>query len=262
MQVSDSGRRQGSFKLAQSIMATHGIRGLYKGGVPHLFIAPFTSFYYVIYEELLFQGKHLTADEKLAPDGHPLLPLGAAVCARTVEVTARMPLELIRTMMQTADASVTLSSCIKSQLKQPLPSWFQGYVPTLLRDVPFSAVYWLGYEKAKSRVSIPEDIVARESLRTLLQSFVCGAGAGMLAAILIAPLDVIKTVRQHHALIGAKSTYANILKTIRDNPVVAFAGIGPRLVRIPSGLATMMATLELTKWTFARSHAEIGRAHV
>ena len=88
------------------------------------------------------------------------------------------------------------------------------------------------------------------SVSTLLQSFVCGAGAGIVAAVLTTPVDVIKTVRQHDVHAGTQSTYASILRTIRDQPTVAFAGIGPRLVRIPCGLATMMAGLEVTKAWF------------
>ena len=122
--------------------------------------------------------------------------------------------------------------------------------PTLLRDVPFSATYWLLYETAKRHVVIPEESVASATTRTFLQSLACGAGAGVTAAVLIAPLDVIKTVRQHHMTSGQASSYASILQSIRDTPRVAFAGIGPRLVRIPAGLATMMATLEVTKGFF------------
>ena len=77
------------------------------------------------------------------------MPLGAAVCARTVETSIRMPLELLRTMMQTAAPGVTLQGCTHALVQQGPGSWFRGMVPTLLRDVPFSAIYWLGYETAK-----------------------------------------------------------------------------------------------------------------
>ena len=128
-------------------------------------------------------------------------------------------------------------------------------VPTLLRDVPFSAIYWLGYEQAKSKVSLPGSWLGVGSARTAATSFVCGAGAGMVAAVLIAPLDVIKTVRQHHIENGQASSYRSILGTLRKSPVVAFAGLGPRLVRVPAGMATMMAGLEVTKLWFESRRA-------
>lgn len=257
MQVSEAARKQGAVRLARSVYAANGVRGLYKGGGPHMLIAPYTVFYYSIYDELLERGRAATA--KNGNQGHALVPLAAAVCGRTLETTIRMPFELLRTMMQTSESSVTLGDCVRMQLKQPAHTWLRGYVPTLLRDVPFSAIYWLGYEETKSRVRLPESLVQSGTLRTALQSFLSGALAGIVAAIIVTPLDVIKTVRQHHVECGVAPKYSAILSTIRHSPAVAFAGIGPRLFRVPAGLATMMAGLEVTKWCFLR-RGELQRA--
>lgn len=244
--------RRGALDLARSIIASQGVVGLYKGGMPHMLIAPFTVLYYSMYDEFLVRGRGMTP---VGSSAHELVPLGAAVCARTLETLVRMPLELVRTMMQTSEASVTLGSCLRAQFSQPPHAWWRGTLPTLLRDVPFSAFYWLGYEQAKSRVRIPEGTVPSSSLRAALESFASGAGAGMLAALLIAPLDVIKTVRQHHLIGGRAASYADIFESLRSDPARAFAGLGPRLVRIPMGLATMMAALEATKRSFERRRA-------
>jgi len=214
-----------------------------------MLVAPYSIFYYSVYDELLVRGRAVSTTRS-HPHGHPLVPLGAAVCGRTLETSIRMPVEVLRTMMQTSGAAVTMSGALRTLASQPPSTWFRGMVPTLLRDVPFSAIYWCGYEYGKSRVQIPERLVPNGSVRTLLQSFICGAGAGIVAGVLTTPVDVIKTVRQHEVHAGAQSTYANILQIIREKPAVAFAGIGPRLVRIPCGLATMMAGLEVTKRWF------------
>ena len=86
-------------------------------------------------------------------------------------------------MMQTSGASSTFSSVARTLLHQPYSTWFRGMVPTLLRDVPFSAIYWCGYEYAKKKVHIPEQAVGSGSLRTLVQSFVCGAGSGITRSL-------------------------------------------------------------------------------
>ena len=135
---------------------------------------------------------------------------------------------------------------------QPVAALFRGMTATLLRDVPFSATYWYGYETAKLRLRVPEEVVKDAFARTFLQSLACGAGAGMAATIVIAPLDVVKTVRQHQIESGAATSYAAILRTMRLSPAVAFTGTGLRLVRVPLGLATMMAALEVTKLAFER----------
>lgn len=249
MQVSDTSRRQGGVGVARTLLTQQGFRGLFKGGSVHLMIAPYAVLYYSLYDEILTRGRAATATSN-EPSGHPLVPLGAALCARTFETTIRMPLEVLRTVMQTSDGTTTLFSTLQLLKNQPLSMWFRGMVPTLLRDVPFSAIYWICYEQAKERIHILDYWSAKESVRTFCHSFVCGASAGLIAAMLTTPVDVIKTVRQHDAATGGRISYLRILQMIREQPRVAFAGIGVRLVRVPTGVATMMAGIEVTKLHF------------
>lgn len=251
MQVAaQEGRHRGSVAVAREVLRSQGMRGLYQGFQPHFMIAPYTMLYYSVYGELLSYG-----------GGHPLAPLGAAVCARTLETTVRMPMELLRTQMQAAEGSVTLWECFRVQLSQPPAAWLRGYVPTLLRDVPFSAIYWLAYERAMATTVVPETWVSSPGLRTFLQGYCCGAAAGMLAALLTTPFDVIKTVKQHSVEAGKSPTYGEIFRLLRNAPRSAFSGVGPRLIRLPLGLSTMMSSLEVTKWAFEmrrqRRHAEV-----
>eukprot|EP00933_Yihiella_yeosuensis_P030371 TRINITY_DN24017_c0_g1_i1.p1 TRINITY_DN24017_c0_g1~~TRINITY_DN24017_c0_g1_i1.p1 ORF type:complete len:304 (+),score=39.64 TRINITY_DN24017_c0_g1_i1:135-1046(+) len=242
MQVSaQQGKHMSSVTVARSLFASQGVKGFYQGFGPHFMIAPYTMFYYTVYGELLAMG-----------GGHPLAPLGAAMAARTMETTIRMPFELLRTQMQAAEGSMSMWECVKMHRSQPLSDWFRGFVPTLLRDVPFSAIYWLAYETSmsKSSCAFPEDWVPNAGLRTFLQAYTCGAGAGMIAALATTPSDVIKTIRQHQLEAGKSPTYGQIVLELRHNPRTAFAGVGPRLIRLPLGLSTMMSGLEVTKWFF------------
>ena len=107
MQVSDTARRQGAIPLTRHIFARQGLSGLYKGGAVHMLISPYTVFYYSMYTELLSWGRTTTFSSS-RPNGHPLVPLGAACLARSVETCVRMPLELLRTMMQAQSNSPPL----------------------------------------------------------------------------------------------------------------------------------------------------------
>ena len=60
LQVSTSSRQMGAVGLARHILATQGLRGLYKGTGPHMLIAPYTVLYYSMYDELLGRGRALT----------------------------------------------------------------------------------------------------------------------------------------------------------------------------------------------------------
>lgn len=51
-----------------------------------------------------------------------------------------------------------------------LKSLWKGLIPTLWRDVPFSAIYWGLYETGKSHL--------HEHFRGPYVSFICGAASG------------------------------------------------------------------------------------
>lgn len=78
MQVDEGARRAGAFGLARRIVRSNGVRGLYQGGGAHMLIAPYTIFYYLLYDGLQMRGRELTATPATR-EGHHLVPLG--VCS-------------------------------------------------------------------------------------------------------------------------------------------------------------------------------------
>lgn len=69
---------------------------------------------------------------------------------------------------------------------------FRGWTATLLRDIPFSGLYWSGYEFLKTSLL---SYLGREKTNFYV-SFACGATSGTIAAVLTLPFDVVKTHRQ------------------------------------------------------------------
>ena len=74
-------------------------------------------------------------------------------------MTAVSPLELIRTNLQAnevADASIhgnnIASSFVNIVKRHGWKQLWGGLMPTLLRDVPFSSVYWSGFEYSKIKL--------------------------------------------------------------------------------------------------------------
>lgn len=61
-------------------------------------------------------------------------------------------------------------------LKDGSKALWRGLPPTLWRDVPFSAIYWMGYEECKFAIEASNNM----ALNDLQVSFAAGAMSGMV----------------------------------------------------------------------------------
>ncbi|GIX71831.1 solute carrier family 25 member 39 [Caerostris extrusa] len=151
---------------------------------------PGTVVYYTMYDQIRFYvKKNYTRGQQplwlpVIAGGHNALALESLACSVV------SPLELVRTKMQSQKLSYgMIGQAIRKQVAtQGLRSMYQGLGPTVLRDVPFSAIYWLHYEWLKKEFN--------QEKPTFAFSFCAGAIAGGVAAFLTLPFDVIKTHRQ------------------------------------------------------------------
>ena len=147
-------------------------------------------------------------------------PLIAGSIARVAAAVVVSPIEMFRTRMQaTAGSGVFRDTLIglKDMVgAQGYTSLWRGLTMTMWRDVPFSGIYWWGYEATRNALSDIRDrqrgrtldpnrgsTRARSSSRskenhtaTFVDSFVAGATSGAVAAIVTTPFDVGKTRQQ------------------------------------------------------------------
>eukprot|EP00842_Homolaphlyctis_polyrhiza_P000482 jgi/Hompol1/1434/HPOL_003769-RA len=183
-----SGTWDGMVKIAR----TEGPTALWRGLSPTLFMSiPSTVVYYTGYD-ILRERFGILMNER-----HGFYaPLLAGAIARTISATIISPIELIRTRMQAGDKGLMdIFRGVISMTRHSGPSsLFRGLIPTLWRDVPFSALYWVGYEAVKTRVARRD----RDGRITneFTASFVAGSVSGMMAAIVTHPFDVAKTFQQ------------------------------------------------------------------
>ena len=166
------------------ISKSDGVKSLWSGLSPTLVLAlPTTVLYFVAYEQFRLKLKeyrlnNLSLFDDKDPDNLPVwIPLTAGCSARIFAVTVVNPLELIRTKMQSEKMSYTeVGRGFKAMIKlNGVGGLFKGLFPTILRDAPFSGIYWTTYESYKKYYNI--------SHPSFSNSFVGGALAGSLAAL-------------------------------------------------------------------------------
>ncbi|KAG8227651.1 hypothetical protein J437_LFUL007847, partial [Ladona fulva] len=150
----------GTLDAFVKISRQEGVTSLWSGLSPTLVLAvPATVIYFVAYEQLRvrikdYYNQNYNADgsKSVQPSWIPLL---SGATARVWAATVVSPLELIRTKMQSQKLSYfEIGQAVRSLLRdEGIPGLWKGLSPTLLRDVPFSAIYWINYEGLKTAFS-------------------------------------------------------------------------------------------------------------
>ncbi|XP_028268771.1 mitochondrial glutathione transporter SLC25A39 [Parambassis ranga] len=249
----------GTLDAFVKISRHEGLRSLWSGLPPTLVMAvPATIIYFTCYDQLKdflrfgvgLQGNHV--------------PLVAGGLARLGAVTVISPLELVRTKMQSRRLSYSeLRVCIRSAVSQGgVLSLWRGWGPTVLRDVPFSALYWFNYELVKAHLCEQ----ARMPQANFSISFTAGAISGAIAAILTLPFDVVKTRRQIQ--LGEMETLGVPLKRTTSTWHIMkeiwvemgyrglFAGFMPRVIKVAPACAVMISSYEFGKAFFHKMNLE------
>ncbi|XP_075998815.1 mitochondrial glutathione transporter SLC25A39 isoform X2 [Genypterus blacodes] len=249
----------GTLDAFVKISRHEGLRSLWSGLPPTLVMAvPATVIYFTCYDQLRdflryrlgFQGSHI--------------PLLAGGLARLGAVTVISPLELVRTKMQSRQLSYSeLQVCIRSAVAQGgVLSLWRGWGPTVLRDVPFSALYWFNYELVKAHLC---EQAGRPQANFSI-SFTAGAVSGTIAAILTLPFDVVKTRRQIQ--LGEMDTLGVPLKKSTSTWHIMkgiwaemgyrglFAGFMPRVFKVAPACAVMISSYEFGKTFFHKMNLD------
>jgi len=254
----------GTLDAIVKISRTEGISSLWSGLSPTLVLAvPTTMIYFTAYEKLKFvisdqyvkyqQLRGVTQDAAASP---MWASLTAGGLARTFAVTIVNPLELVRTKMQSQRMKLTqVRSCIKDLVKtRGIVGLWSGYTATLLRDVPFSALYWPLYEHTKTLFGYDSFFV----------NFTSGAVAGSVASTVTLPFDVLKTTKQIE--IGERDIMQVSKGQARTNQQIVrdilreqgarglFSGLTPRILKVAPACAIMISSYEFFKKSFSNQN--------
>ena len=244
------------------ISRSEGISSFWSGLFPTLFsVVPTTVLYFTIYERLKI---HIETWRRSLHDSHPHIveetptwvPLLSGGLARMTAVTMVGPLELVRTKKQSQKMSWSeLYRCMRCLVRtQGVRGLWNGYTATLLRDVPFSSLYWPVYEHSKATMNL-----FTSNRDSFLVNFMSGAAAGSVASTITLPFDVIKTIKQVEiGQSGMARTNMVIVRELMSNKGVRslFAGLTPRLLKVTPSCAMLISTYEFCKGFFRQKNRE------
>ncbi|XP_046404695.1 calcium-binding mitochondrial carrier protein Aralar1 isoform X2 [Ischnura elegans] len=194
-----------SFDCCKKVIRHEGFLGLYRGLIPQLMgVAPEKAIKLTVND--------LVRDKFMDRNGN--IPLYGEIisggCAGGSQVIFTNPLEIVKIRLQVAGeiASAQKISAISVVKDLGIFGLYKGAKACFLRDVPFSAIYFPAY--AHTKVKLADENGYNHPLSLL----VAGAIAGVPAASLVTPADVIKTRLQVVAREG-QTTYNGVIDAAR-----------------------------------------------
>ncbi|KAL2750062.1 mitochondrial glycine transporter-like isoform X5, partial [Vespula maculifrons] len=226
--------RNGMLTTIVHIIKKENIFGLWRGMTPSITrVIPGVGLYFSSLDWL----KHtLQLEEPLTP----LQAISLGITARSMSGGLLIPITVVKTRFESGVYKYnSVAEALRLIYRQEgIKGLSSGLVPTLLRDAPYSGLYLLFYTQLKQVAAHTELVHQNASVPV---HFSCGVLAGIFAAIVTHPPDVIKTKMQ---------LYPNEFKTIYSATYIVykkygilgyFKGIVPRMLR-----RTLMTTMAWT----------------
>ena len=279
-----------TFDGLRKIARNEGALTLWRGLSPTLLMAiPGNVIYFTGYDWLRYN--HLSPINRVFSDSYS--PFVAGAVARVAAGIVVSPIEMFRTRMQATSGSSsgvfrdTLVGLHQMTQHRGYTSLWRGLTLTMWRDVPFSGIYWWGYEafrntftdmRERAREGFRRDrdrnLALRESqinehhTTTFIDSFAAGFASGGLAAFVTTPFDVGKTRQQTYKNAADTVTRSSMASSVNQAKIVPeelsmprflfhifreegpsglFKGWGPRCLKVAPACAIMISSYELGK---------------
>uniref|UniRef100_F6X4B8 EF-hand domain-containing protein n=2 Tax=Ciona intestinalis TaxID=7719 RepID=F6X4B8_CIOIN len=247
-----------SFDCFFKVLRHEGFQGLYRGLIPQLVgVGP---------EKAIKLTMNDLVRDVVRQDGK--VPLWGQIlaggCAGGSQVMFTNPLEIVKIRLQVSGeiAGAPKVSALKVVKELGITGLYKGARACLLRDIPFSAIYFPAYSNIKEALASPDGHVAPWKL------LLAGTLAGAPAASLTTPADVVKTRLQVKARDG-QTQYKGMIdcfkKVYAEEGFAAFwKGAPARVFRSSPQFGITLLTYELLQRFFNKDFGgrkPIGSTH-
>ncbi|CAB1450812.1 unnamed protein product [Pleuronectes platessa] len=232
---------------------SEGYFGMYRGAAVNLTLVTPEKAIKLAANDLF--RHHLSKDGKgLTVFKEMLAGCGAGMC----QVVVTTPMEMLKIQLQDAGrlvaqqqkpvmmtpAKLVATNTIAKELLQTqgIRGLYRGLGATLMRDVPFSMVYFPLFANL-NRLGKPSP----EASSPFYWAFFSGCAAGSTAAVFVNPCDVVKTRLQSMSKVSSEETYTGVMDCVskimrKEGPSGFLKGAGCRALVIAPlfGIAQVM----------------------
>ncbi|XP_017849308.1 calcium-binding mitochondrial carrier protein Aralar1 isoform X2 [Drosophila busckii] len=234
-----------SWDCFKKVIRHEGVLGLYRGLLPQLMgVAPEKAIKLTTND---FVRDKCTDERGNIPLWGEVL---AGACGGAAQVIFTNPLEIVKIRLQVAGEIAGGSKIRAWTVVRELGflGLYKGARACLLRDVNFSAIYFPAYAHTKSALA------DKDGYNSPLSLLAAGAIAGVPAASLVTPADVIKTRLQVAARTG-QTTYTGVWDATKkimaeEGPRAFWKGTAARVCRSSPQFGVTLVTYELLQRLF------------
>jgi hypothetical protein len=275
-------RNQGPIDVLVQTSRNEGIRGLYRGfGAVIVGGTPGTVIYLCTYDIAKTQLAHLVSNSNndTSQDGNFVVHFCSGMIAETIACLIYVPVDVIKERMQVQQASTAnnartyyrniFDAISQISRSEGLAGIYRGYGATLMSFGPFSALYFVLYEKAKATTrnylltnKIPSGETQLTSAHQMNIPFhwiiLCSASSGALASWLTSPLDMAKLRLQvqrgelYELNTSSTTHYRGVMDCLRHSMQTGgmrglFRGAGARVLHFAPATTITMSTYEFCR---------------
>ena len=222
----------GAVQLGRAVLRSEGIGALYKGLLPQLCgTGP---------DKAISLGTRALINRMHQDPTSVAAIMTSAAGAGAAQSTVMSPVEIVKVRMQ-IDSSQSMRAIVRSL---GLRGLYRGFSACFIRDVTFATTYFTLYDLSKQKLGIHDG-------SSLGWSLVAGVSAGVPAAGLTTPLDVVKT-RMQAARSRPEVGYAATVRRIAQDEGVGafFKGWAPRVARIAPQFGIVLVTFDFLNSRF------------
>lgn len=256
----------GYIDCLKKLIRNEGFRGLYSGMLPQMVgVAPEKAIKLTMNDLVRGIGKKKSKDGQIGLGWEVL----AGSVAGTCQVVVTSPLEITKIRLQTQGEMikealnegriVARKTALIIVNELGFRGIYKGAGACMLRDIPFSSIYFPSYANIKKYIFGLDPIKAKNGefgWKNQLEAYellISGAMAGMPAAYFTTPCDVIKTRLQAEArpgdipYTGIRNAFIRILK--EEGPSAFFRGGLARICRSSPQFGFTLAAYEFFQTT-------------